>query len=108
VEGNLAAQVAPISAAADVIGEADEAMRLGRRIKVGFVLFSIGLLAALSGMIYLLVSQIFTSITPELRHDLQWKTALETTIVMAGVEAIRHATNRSTYATVSVALMLRS
>jgi signal transduction histidine kinase len=53
--------------------EAELTAQFGRRIKLGFVIFSLGLLAALSGMIFLLVSQIFDSLTPSLKRDLQWK-----------------------------------
>jgi signal transduction histidine kinase/CheY-like chemotaxis protein len=53
--------------------EAELTAHFGRRIKAGFVVFSLGLLVALSGMIFLLVSQIFGSLTPSLRRDLEWK-----------------------------------
>jgi signal transduction histidine kinase/DNA-binding response OmpR family regulator len=61
---------------ADVGKLAHEALltaRLGRRIKVGFVVFSLGLLVALSTMMFVLVSQIFASLTPSLRRDLESK-----------------------------------
>jgi signal transduction histidine kinase/CheY-like chemotaxis protein len=57
----------------EVMADAQRALAFGRRIKVGFVLFSMGLLAALSGMVFLLVAQIFDSLTPSLRDDLTWK-----------------------------------
>ncbi len=53
--------------------EAEQTALLGRRIKLGFMLFSMGLLAALSGMVFLIVSQIFDSVTPGLQRDLEWK-----------------------------------
>ncbi|MFT3924484.1 MAG: response regulator [Myxococcales bacterium] len=53
--------------------EAEETALLGKRIKAGFLLFSLGVLVALSGMIFLIVSQIFDSLTPTLRRDLEWK-----------------------------------
>jgi signal transduction histidine kinase/DNA-binding response OmpR family regulator len=53
--------------------EASETARFGRRIKLSFVVFSLGLLIALSSGMFLLVSQIFTSLTPSIRRDLEWK-----------------------------------
>jgi signal transduction histidine kinase/DNA-binding response OmpR family regulator/HPt (histidine-containing phosphotransfer) domain-containing protein len=53
--------------------EAQETARFGRRIKLGFVVFSLGLLVALSTMMFVLVSQIFASLTPSLQRDLEWK-----------------------------------
>jgi signal transduction histidine kinase/DNA-binding response OmpR family regulator len=53
--------------------EAELTARFGRRIKLGFVVFSLSLLVALSGLIFLLVSQIFDSLTPSLHRDLAWK-----------------------------------
>jgi signal transduction histidine kinase/CheY-like chemotaxis protein/HPt (histidine-containing phosphotransfer) domain-containing protein len=53
--------------------EAAQTAQLGRRIKLGILLFSLGLLVALSGMIFLIVSQIFDSLTPAIRRDLEWK-----------------------------------
>jgi signal transduction histidine kinase/DNA-binding response OmpR family regulator/HPt (histidine-containing phosphotransfer) domain-containing protein len=50
---------------------------------VGFVVFSIAILAVLSGMITLLVSQIFAQLTPALEHDLAWK-------VTSGASALAH------------------
>jgi signal transduction histidine kinase/CheY-like chemotaxis protein/HPt (histidine-containing phosphotransfer) domain-containing protein len=53
--------------------EAAQTAQLGRRIKLGILLFSLSLLVALSGMIFLIVSQIFDSLTPSIRRDLEWK-----------------------------------
>jgi len=53
--------------------DAERTARYGTRIKFGFVVFSIAILAVLSGMISLLVSQIFAELTPALEHDLAWK-----------------------------------
>jgi signal transduction histidine kinase/CheY-like chemotaxis protein len=68
--GSARAEDAP-----DVMADAQKAMSLGRRIQVAFVLFSSGLLAALSALVYILVVQIFDSLTPSLRDDLSWKAA---------------------------------
>jgi len=43
------------------------------RISIGFVLFCIGLLLAMSGLIFLLVTQIFDSLTPSFRRELESK-----------------------------------
>ncbi|MFT3924434.1 MAG: response regulator [Myxococcales bacterium] len=53
--------------------EAEQTALLGRRIKLGFMCFSSGLLLALSGMIFLIVTQIFDSLTPAVQRDLEWK-----------------------------------
>ncbi|MDB4988728.1 MAG: Hybrid histidine kinase [Myxococcaceae bacterium] len=56
-----------------------------RRITLGFILFTLGLLLALSGVTYLMVTQIFSTLTPALERDLEWK-ALHGTIALS-VEA---------------------
>jgi signal transduction histidine kinase/CheY-like chemotaxis protein/HPt (histidine-containing phosphotransfer) domain-containing protein len=53
--------------------EAAQTAELGRRIKLGVLLFSLGLLVALSSLIFLIVSQIFDTLTPAIRRDLEWK-----------------------------------
>jgi signal transduction histidine kinase/CheY-like chemotaxis protein/HPt (histidine-containing phosphotransfer) domain-containing protein len=53
--------------------EAQQTARFGLRIKVSFVIFSFSLLVALSAMMFLLVSQIFSTLTPSIRRDLEWK-----------------------------------
>jgi signal transduction histidine kinase/CheY-like chemotaxis protein/HPt (histidine-containing phosphotransfer) domain-containing protein len=53
--------------------EAQQTARFGLRIKVSFVIFSFSLLVALSSMMFLLVSQIFSTLTPSIRRDLEWK-----------------------------------
>jgi signal transduction histidine kinase/DNA-binding response OmpR family regulator/HPt (histidine-containing phosphotransfer) domain-containing protein len=44
-----------------------------RRITLGVVLFTVSLLLAMSGLIFLLVTQIFDTLTPSVRRDLEWK-----------------------------------
>jgi signal transduction histidine kinase/CheY-like chemotaxis protein/HPt (histidine-containing phosphotransfer) domain-containing protein len=53
--------------------DAAQTAALGRKIKIGFLVFSLGLMVALSGMIFLIISQIFGSLTPAIRRDLEWK-----------------------------------
>jgi signal transduction histidine kinase/DNA-binding NarL/FixJ family response regulator len=43
------------------------------RLRLSFTLFVVALLLALSGLIFVLVSQIFDALTPRIRADLEWK-----------------------------------
>jgi signal transduction histidine kinase/DNA-binding NarL/FixJ family response regulator/HPt (histidine-containing phosphotransfer) domain-containing protein len=43
------------------------------RLRLSFTLFVVALLLALSGLIFVLVSQIFDTLTPTIRADLEWK-----------------------------------
>ena len=43
------------------------------RLRLAFTLFVVALLLALSGMIFVLVSRIFDTLTPTIQSDLEWK-----------------------------------
>src|SRR5438105_12817544 len=43
------------------------------RLRVAFTLFVVALLLALSGLIFVLVSRIFDTLTPTIQADLEWK-----------------------------------
>jgi signal transduction histidine kinase/DNA-binding NarL/FixJ family response regulator/HPt (histidine-containing phosphotransfer) domain-containing protein len=43
------------------------------RLRLAFTLFVVALLLALSGMIFVLVSRIFDTLTPSIQSDLEWK-----------------------------------
>src|SRR6187549_430937 len=43
------------------------------RLRLAFTLFVVALLLALSGLIFVLVSRIFDTLTPTIRADLEWK-----------------------------------
>ena len=43
------------------------------RLRMSFTLFVVALILALSGLIFVLVSQIFDTLTPTIRADLEWK-----------------------------------
>ncbi|MFT3926427.1 MAG: response regulator [Myxococcales bacterium] len=58
---------------AELRAEEAQTAQLGRRIKLGFLVFSVSLMVALSGVIFLIISQIFGSLTPSIRRDLEWK-----------------------------------
>src|SRR5690606_23626747 len=45
----------------------------GGRIRGLLVLFTIALMASLTGMMLLMVSNIFDRLTPSIRNDLEWK-----------------------------------
>src|SRR5688572_18993684 len=55
--------------------EAAERRRLlsSSRLRLSFTLFVVALLLAMSGLIFVLVSQIFDTLTPTIRADLEWK-----------------------------------
>jgi signal transduction histidine kinase/DNA-binding NarL/FixJ family response regulator/HPt (histidine-containing phosphotransfer) domain-containing protein len=56
-------------------GSARERRRLlsSTRLRVAFTLFVVALILALSGLIFVLVSRIFDTLTPKLQADLEWK-----------------------------------
>ncbi|HVY30116.1 MAG TPA: ATP-binding protein [Polyangiaceae bacterium] len=56
-------------------GSARERRRLlsNTRLRVAFTLFVVALILALSGLIFVLVSRIFDTLTPKLQADLEWK-----------------------------------
>ena len=43
------------------------------RLRLAFTLFVVALLLSLSGLIFVLVSSIFDTLTPSIRADLEWK-----------------------------------
>jgi signal transduction histidine kinase/CheY-like chemotaxis protein/HPt (histidine-containing phosphotransfer) domain-containing protein len=55
------------------------------RLRLSFTLFVVALLLATSGLIFVLVSQIFDTLTPTIRADLEWK-------VRRGASELVHAT----------------
>jgi signal transduction histidine kinase/CheY-like chemotaxis protein len=56
-----------------ILTEDDRRALSDRRITLGFMLFTVGLLIAISGLIFLLVTQIFDTLMPSVRRDLEWK-----------------------------------
>ena len=64
---------------ADLAAETEKAGRQRRRLlsssrlRMAFTLFVVALLLALSGMIFVLVSRIFDTLTPTIQADLEWK-----------------------------------
>src|SRR6186713_2307368 len=43
------------------------------RLRLAFTLFVVALLLSLAGLIFVLVSSIFNTLTPSIRADLEWK-----------------------------------
>jgi signal transduction histidine kinase/DNA-binding NarL/FixJ family response regulator/HPt (histidine-containing phosphotransfer) domain-containing protein len=67
--------LAPAVAATADKAESRQRRRLlsSTRLRVAFTLFVVALIVALSGLIFVLVSRIFDTLTPKLQADLEWK-----------------------------------
>ena len=93
---------------ADLAAETEKAGRQRRRLlsssrlRMAFTLFVVALLLALSGMIFVLVSRIFDTLTPTIQADLEWKArrgagelvhATELGIVVADEHEIKNSLN---------------
>src|SRR3954470_1904160 len=65
----------PAESSADVAKAERQRRRLlsSSRLRLAFTLFVVALLLALSGMIFVLVSRIFDTLTPTIQSDLEWK-----------------------------------
>src|SRR5690349_11059029 len=65
----------PPAAPASVTSDARERRRLlsSSRLRLAFTLFVVALLLSLSGLIFVLVSRIFDTLTPTIQADLEWK-----------------------------------
>ncbi|HEY3665659.1 MAG TPA: ATP-binding protein, partial [Polyangiaceae bacterium] len=89
-------------AMADVLGSQRQTKKVlsSLRLKVAFMVFVSALLVGLCGMIFALVSHIFSALTPAIRADLEWKAergaaelahAAEYGLVLADQQELRNA-----------------
>ena len=68
--------VPPLPPGAETAGEGERQPRRllsSSRLRLAFTLFVMALLAALSGLVFVLVSLIFDTLTPTIQADLEWK-----------------------------------
>ncbi len=89
-------------AVADVLGSQHQTKKVlsSLRLKVAFMVFVSALLVGLCGMIFALVSHIFSALTPAIRADLEWKAergaaelaqSAQYGLVLADEHELRHA-----------------
>jgi signal transduction histidine kinase len=65
--------VPSISPSTEAVDRERRRLLSSSRLRVSFTLFVVALLLATSGLIFVLVSQIFDTLTPSIRADLEWK-----------------------------------
>ena len=65
----------PAESSAETANTQRERRRLlsSSRLRLAFTLFVVALLLAMSGMIFVLVSRIFDTLTPAVQRNLEWK-----------------------------------
>jgi signal transduction histidine kinase/DNA-binding response OmpR family regulator len=73
----------PTSPTTDLISSSERKALSERRLKVSFVVFTLSMLAGISLLIFALVSQIFSQLTPAVERDLEWQ-------AIRGAAAIAH------------------